>query len=175
MGLRSRRGSGFTLIELLVVIVIILLIAALLLPAILKALCTAKQGAATALVNQLSDAAQAYQLDYAVYPPGVGDGTKDLVSALSKSGPKKQKYFELQPDMLNGGNIINPVHADNDPPVNIIYYRLNQKTGSGSGSGGGGGAGNQPPVMSTNRFDIWCAGCDYVAGNPTSLWSVHSW
>jgi len=174
MGLRSRRGAGFTLIELLVVIVIIALLAALLLPAILKALCSARQGTASHMISQLDQATESYATDYVVYPPGVGDGTKDLVSALSKSGPKKMKYFEFQQDLLNGGNVVNPVWADGDPPNNIIYYRLNQKQ-AGSAPPSGGGGGNQPPVMRSSRFDMWCAGCDYISSDPKTQWSVNNW
>ncbi len=178
MGLRSRRGSGFTLIELLVVIVIISLIAALLLPAIMKALCSARQGTAAHMISQLDQATESYGTDYAVYPAGKGDGTKDLVSALSKSGPKKMKYFEFQQDLLNGGSVVNPVWSDGGAPANIIYYRLNQKqAGSGAPPAGGGGGG-QPPIMRQSRFDMWCAGCDYQeggAGNPTAQWSVNNW
>src|SRR5262245_66296445 len=109
MGLKFR--WGFTLVELLIVIVIIALIAALLLPAILKALCSARQGTAEHLVDQLSQAAKAYELDYAIYPPGKGDGTKELAFYLQKKGPKKNSYFEFTLDMLSNGHVINPVHA----------------------------------------------------------------
>ena len=176
MGLRSRRGSGFTLIELLVVIVIIALIAALLLPAILKALCSARAGTASHLISQLDQATESYGTDYAVYPSGAGDGSKELVYSLKQNGPKKMRYFEFQQDLLNGGNVVNPVWADGDPPTNIIYYRLNQKqAGSGAPPAGGGGGGNQPPVMRQGRFDMWCAGCDYVAGVSATQWSLNNW
>ena len=179
MGLRLRKDTGFTLVELLVVIVIIALIAALLLPAIIKALCTARAGTASHLVSQLDQATESYQIDYAVYPPGTGQGTKDLVTALSKSGPKKMKYFEFPPDLLKSdGNVVNPVWADGDPEVQIIYYRLNQKSGGGSApppSGGGGGS-TVPPVMRQSKFDMWCAGCDYTSGGAnTARWSICNW
>ena len=170
MGFRPRKESGFTLIELLVVIVIICLIAALLLPAILKALCSARAGTAAHLISQLDQATESYQIDYAVYPPGAGDGTKDLVSALSKSGPKKMKYFEFPADFLiTSGDVFNPVWADaGDPTIGKIYYRLNAK-----GSGGGGG-GNQPPVMRPSKFDMWCAGCDYTSSVAPTQWSINN-
>ena len=184
MGLRLRKETGFTLVELLVVIVIIALIAALLLPAIIKALCSARQGTAAHLISQLDQAIEAYQIDYAVYPPGSGSGTTDVVSALSKSGPKKMKYFEFPQDLLTNGNVVNPVWPDGDPDVAIIYYRLNQKPGGGAAAGGGGagggaggGGGTVPPVMRPSKFDMWCAGCDYTSGgaNNTARWSVNDW
>lgn len=173
MSSRSRRG--FTLIELLVVIVIIMLLAALLLPAILKALCQARAGAAKHLVDQLSQAAKTYELDWAVFPPGKGDGTKELAYYLQQKGPKKLAYFDFPQDMLSGGNVINPVYGDGDPPTNIIYYRNNAVTGSGSGGGGGGGGGGQPPVYHKSSFDMWCAGCNYTGANQTSAWSINNW
>ena len=175
MGLRPRKESGFTLIELLVVIVIICLIAALLLPAILKALCSARQGTASHMISQLDQATESYQTDNAVYPSGAGDGSKELVYALKQKGRKKMAYFEFQPDLLNGGNVVNPTWADGDPPNNIIYYRLNQKSSGSAPPGGAGGGGNQPPVMRQSRFDIWCAGCDYTSGVAATQWSVNNW
>jgi type II secretion system protein G len=172
MGLRPRKESGFTLIELLVVIVIICLIAALLLPAILKALCSARAGTAAHLISQLDQAAEAYQLDYAVYPTGSGTGTKDLVYALSQSGPKKQKYFEFPVDLLTtGGDVVNPVWSDGDPAIAMIYYRLNVKQG---GAPPGGGGGNQPPPQRKSKFDMWCAGCDYTTADPKTNWSINN-
>src|SRR3954471_7625409 len=93
--MRERRSSGFTLIELLIVIVIISLLAALLLPALMKALCTARAGAAQSLISQLAQAAKAYELDYAVYPPGKGQDSKDLAFYLQKKGAKQMQYFEF--------------------------------------------------------------------------------
>lgn len=177
MGLRSRKGSGFTLIELLVVIVIIMLLAALLLPALLKALCSARQGSAAHLISQIDQAVHSYETDYAVFPPGDGTGTKDVVSALSKPGPKKAKYFEFVPELLKTTNVINPTWPDGDPPIDIIYYRCNVKyAGSGAPpSGGGGGGGNQPSPMHQSGFDMWCAGCNYTSGVPTTGWDVNNW
>jgi general secretion pathway protein G len=171
---RSRRG--FTLIELLVVIVIISLVAALLLPAILKAMCTARAGTAEHLIDQVGQAAKAYELDYAVYPAGKGDGTKELVYALRQKGPKKLSYFDFPPDNLDAaGNMINPVFPDGEPPTNIMYYRNNAVNTQAGGGGGGGGGGGQPPVYHKSSFDMWCAGCNYQAGAPNTTWSVNNW
>jgi|SRR6185295_17194003 len=180
MGTKGRQGKGFTLIELLIVIVIISLLAALLLPALMKALCNARSGTASALISQLAQAAKSYELDYAVYPPGSGKDSKDLAFYLQKKGAKQMPYFEFNADMLDQGNIINPVHGkDGDPPANWIYYRKNNKpgssgSGSGSGSGSSGSGAGGAPVLHPNSFDIWCAGCDYTGTSPApqAAWSV---
>ena len=185
MGNPRRRGKGFTLIELLIVVVIIALLAALLLPALMKALCTARAGTASSLLSQLAQASKAYELDYAVFPPGKGTGSSDLVFYLQKKGAKQMPYFEFPLDMIDTGtkNIINPVFGnDGDPISSFVYYRNNRinrtpggGSGGGSGSGGsGGGAGTSAPVLHPSSFDLWCAGCDYSSGggSPQAAWSV---
>ena len=174
MGFRkTERRSGFTLIELLVVIAIISLIMALLLPAIMKALCNARAGAAAALISQMSQATKMYESDYAVYPPGRGDGTKDLQYYLTQKGPKRLSYFDFQPDMLDANlDIINPVYGpDGAPPTNKIYYR-NNVAAIPSGGGMPPAQLGAMPVYKRNSFDIWCAGCDYTPGAVNSQWSV---
>ena len=176
MGKTARRGTGFTLIELLIVIVIISLLAALLLPALMKALCNSRQGAAASLVSQLAQACKAYELDFAVYPPGKGTGSKEMVNFLQRKGAKQLSYFEFQLDQLDQGNIVNPVFGrEGDPPSNWIHYRNNiagttAATRPTPGSAGPGGA----PYVHVNSFDIWCAGCDYATNPPppTAAYSV---
>jgi len=173
---RERRSSGFTLIELLIVIVIISLLAALLLPALMKALCTARAGAAQTLISQLAQAAKAYELDYAVYPPGKGQDSKDLAFYLQKKGAKQMQYFEFAPDMLDQGNILNPVYGkDGEPPSIWIYYRNNQISGKAGGAQKAGqNATQSAPVLHPNSFDMWCAGCDYRGDPPppAAAWSI---
>ncbi len=178
MGPKGRRG--FTLIELLVVIVIISLIAALLLPAIVKAMCTARAGTAEHMIDQLSQAAKSYELDHAVYPPGDGSGSKDLVYYMEQKGPKRTPYFDFAPDMKQGGHVVNPVWPDGAPPSHIIYYRNNIKPGGaappgGGGGGGGGGGAGGPPVYHKSGVDMWCAGCNFDAANTASQWSISNW
>src|SRR5204863_2028892 len=93
VGMKANRAKGFTLIELLIVIVIISLLAALLLPALMKALCNARAGTASAMISQLAQAAKAYELDFAVFPPGKGSDSKDLAFYLQKKGAKQMPYF----------------------------------------------------------------------------------
>jgi prepilin-type N-terminal cleavage/methylation domain-containing protein len=168
------RRRGFTLIELLVVVVIIGLLAALLLPAIIRAICAARQGAAEHLVDNITQALTNYQFDYAVYPAGNGDGSFEVVNRLEKQGPKKVAYFEFQLDAKCGKGVINPVWPV-DPSAgtisneNIINYRCNVPAPSG-----GGGAG-MPTLRNTKSFDMWCAGCNYYGGGPTAAWEVNNW
>jgi hypothetical protein len=152
----------------------------LLLPALMKALCNSRQGAAQSLISQLAQASKSYELDYAVYPPGKGVGSTDLVTYLSKKGAKQLSYFEFSPEMTDGptgtGNVINPVFGvEGEPPSNIIHYRNNIAGQTGSsrptpGSSGPGGA----PYVHVSSFDIWCAGCDFAANPspPTAAYSV---
>lgn len=181
MGTMGRRARGFTLIELLIVIVIIAILAALLLPAIMKALCNAKSGTASALISNLAQAAKSYELDFAVFPPGKGKDSKDLAYYLQKKGAKQLPYFEFNPEQLDQGNIINPVFGqDGEPPSNWIYYRNNRPSGSGTGPGSGSGntanqqaPAGQCPILHPSSFDIWCAGCDFTPGSaPAAQWSV---
>jgi prepilin-type N-terminal cleavage/methylation domain-containing protein len=170
----AKRGRGFTLVELLIVIVIIMLLAALLLPAIVRALCNGRAAAAKHLITQLELAAESYEKAYGIYPPGKGDGSKELVYYLQQKGPRKQLFFDFTPDQLTNGNVVNPVHgAEGDPPSNIISYRINVRAGGGPPPPAAGG--NMPPVYRKNSFDMWCAGCDYPQGMPRCLWSVNNW
>lgn len=171
MGGRGRKG--FTLIELLIVIVIVMLLAALLLPALIKALCNGRAATAQHLVSQLELGADQYEKAYGVYPPGKGEGSKELAYYLQKKGPRNQQFFEFMPDQLDGGNIVNPVHGkEAQPPANIIYYRSNITIGNQAPPPPAAG---QPPVRNRSRFDIWAAGCGYTASAPNTAWSVNNW
>ena len=148
-----KRG-GFTLVELLVVIVIISLLAALLLPAILRALCSGRQGAASHLIDGLSQASEMYYQDTATYPPGNGSGTASLAAALQSWGPKKQAYFEFKADMLDpSGDVVSPVGS------NEVLYFKNQRVNW---------PGNLSDASAHNKqsFDFWCRDC---AGDPLGI------
>jgi prepilin-type N-terminal cleavage/methylation domain-containing protein len=180
MGRTQGRRTGFTLIELLIVIVIISLLAALLLPALMKALCNARAGTASSLISQLAQASKAYELDYAVYPPGKGTDSKDLAFYLQKKGAKQMQYFEFNPEMLDQGNVVNPVWGkDGEPPMTWIYYRNNQMTTAKGGQmkaapKAGAAAVLGAPVLHPSSFDMWCAGCDYRGDPPppAAAWSI---
>jgi len=68
--LRSAKHRGFSLVELLVVITIISLLAGLLLPALEKALGSARQVACVNNLKQLGTALHMYAGDYGDYLPG---------------------------------------------------------------------------------------------------------
>ena len=141
-----RAQKGFTLIELLVVIIIISLLAALLLPALVKALCSARQGATQHLIDGLSQASKNYEFDQNAYPPGTGIGSIKLADALQAEGPKKLSYFAFRPtDRLgNGtGEIISPIWE-----VEIIKYQRNFPP-----------KGTTEPVMNVQSFDLWTMDC----------------
>jgi prepilin-type N-terminal cleavage/methylation domain-containing protein len=188
--MRLNRRGGFTLVELLVVIVIIGLIAALLLPALMKAMCSARSGSSAAMISQLAQACSMYNQDFAVYPPGNGSGSKEMAYALTAKGPKKLPYFEFQPDMLFQGHVVNPVWgAEGEPPSHIIFYRNNRTTVLSTGASPVGApkpvsskdpkskTGPQavlagPPVLKKSSFDMWAAGCDFKPEIPTSHWGI---
>ena len=178
MGMKANQRKGFTLIELLIVIVIISLLAALLLPALMKALCNARAGTASSLISQLSQAAKSYELDYAVFPPGNGKDSKDLAFYMQKKGAKQMQYFEFNSEMLDQGNIVNPVWGkEGEPPTNWIYYRNNiqgRAPGTPAPPAGSASAAGGAPVLHPNSFDIWCAGCDFSGSSPapTAAWSI---
>ena len=136
--------------------------------------CSARDGTAAHLISQLDQAVEAYQFDYGVYPPGDGTGSRALVEALTQSGPRKQKYFEFPADHLTtGGDVVNPVWADGESTIAMIYYRLNAKRAGAAPPGGG--VGNQPNPQRKSKFDIWCAGCDYTVADPKTRWSINNW
>jgi prepilin-type N-terminal cleavage/methylation domain-containing protein len=174
----ARRARGFTLVELLIVIVIVMLLAALLLPAIVRALCNGRAAAAKHMMSQLELAAESYEKAYGIYPPGKGDGSKELAYYLQQKSARKQQFFEFHPEQLSKeGHVVNPVHgADGEPPSNIIFYRnnvANKQPAAGGAGGGGGGSG--PPVYRKSSFDMWAAGCNFSGTVKESLWGVNSW
>ena len=169
----GRGQKGFTLIELLIVIVIVMLLAALLLPALIKALCNGRAATAQHLISQLELGADQYEKAYGIYPPGKGDGSKELAYYLQKKGARNQQFFEFQPDQLTSGNIVNPVHgSEADAPTNIIYYRNNIVIGGGAPPAPAAG---QPPIRNKSRFDLWAAGCTYTTTVPATAWGVNNW
>jgi len=153
-GAMTRKSAGgFTLVELLVVIVIIALLAALLLPALSRAMCSGRQGAAEHLIDNLMQATKGYELDQNAYPPGSASPypSAPLVTYLKSSGPKKIPYFEFLPDMLTASNDIrSPVRYN----VDIINYRnnaINYPTNIGDAT-----------ARNKTSFDLWAKDCSNI-------------
>ncbi len=147
----SRKAGGFTLVELLVVIVIIALLAALLMPAIIRALCSARQGVATHLIEGLSQATDMYNNEQGGYPEN-GTGSTTLALRLKAIGGKKLSYWEFRPDDLDAsGNIVSPIH----PTVEILYYKNNRINFPQNQ--------NDAAVHNKQRFDLWCMDCSGVS------------
>jgi prepilin-type N-terminal cleavage/methylation domain-containing protein len=143
--------KGFTLVELLIVIIIISLLAALLLPALVKAICAAKETKAMDLITNIENACKIYERDFNSYPAGAAVApfySKWCADALSKPGPRKQPYIEWVAGDLDGnGNVRNPVN-----PQGMIYYRNNIAL-------------NPKPPEAKNKYsvDLWCENCEGVA------------
>ena len=77
-------------------------------------------------------------------------------------------WMQIHEDMLTPeGDLINLVHKDGAPPVNIVHYRNNR--GRKTGPDGVG----RPGISSQREYDLWCAGTDYDPGRPDSAWMIH--
>ncbi len=71
-----QKRAGFTLVEILTVIVIIGILAGIAIPAINRALITAKEAAIRTEVDVVGQALEAYRLEYNAYPPDFSDWAK---------------------------------------------------------------------------------------------------
>jgi prepilin-type N-terminal cleavage/methylation domain-containing protein len=161
------QSRGFTLVELLVVILILSILMSILLPVLFHVLNVAHEATAETLVMNVIQAAKAYELDHAVYPPGDGSGSRDLVRALSRPGPKQLPLMEIQEDMLTPeGDLINPAQKDGEPSLRIIHYRNNR--GRTRGPDGVG----RPGISSTRPFDVWCARSSVDPKRPDDAWAI---
>ena len=145
-----RKNKGFTLVELLVVIVIISILLAMLLPAVAAALCNAKAGKASTLVRQIETAAEQYEKEQNIYPPGSGADSVQAYGVLIAPGPRGLPY--VQPNPLGETYFVNPIDG-----MEQLKFR-NNMTGGGN---------------NVNRIDIWCSNCDEIQVGGGSL--INNW
>src|SRR5260221_4395784 len=71
---------------------------------------------ARSMLSQLSQAAKAYELDCAAYPPG--DGSAGLVRALRASRKPVFGYFEFPAEQPPDGDIPSPIDS-----LKVFRYR----------------------------------------------------
>jgi len=91
-GVNHQDRRGFTLTEMLVVIGIIAILAALLLPAVNRAIYTARNAAIAVEVNQLATAIESYKQDKGDYPPNFGDSNV-VLRHIRKCYPKADSTY----------------------------------------------------------------------------------
>ncbi|MBV8265079.1 MAG: prepilin-type N-terminal cleavage/methylation domain-containing protein, partial [Planctomycetaceae bacterium] len=80
------RRYGFTMVELLVVILVLAILLGLLIPAVMRAIGSAKDAAVAAEINQMAQALADFKDRYGTYPP-----SRIIVSETgnySSSGPR---------------------------------------------------------------------------------------
>lgn len=140
------RRAGFTLVEMLVVIGIIAVLAALLLPAVMRAMNSARNTAIALEVNQLASAIEAYKQDKGDYPPNFRERTvveRHLRKCYPKIDPQYVQAFlgTVFPSGVN--TLTNPVidegeslvfwlsMTDSDPRFPFLsYFNPNNLTAS---------------------------------------------
>jgi prepilin-type N-terminal cleavage/methylation domain-containing protein len=89
--MRRYNRNAFTLVELLAVIVILALLVGLLLPAVMRAVGTARDAAVAAEINQMTQALAQFHTDHNIYPPSriivseIGDYSTGATGAASLS------------------------------------------------------------------------------------------
>ena len=100
----------------------------------------AREGTTEHLIDQLSQATKAYELDMNAYPPGDGNGSNQLALVLGQRGPKNYAYYEFIKGMRDKqGNILSPIGP--------IHYRC-------------------PGIHNSKSFDLWAVNFD---GTPSGI------
>lgn len=116
-----RSKKGFTLVELLVVIAIIGVLVALIVPAVNKARTTAQDAVLKTEVAGMSQAMEAYRLEYGSYPPDLsGTMEQDAVALNRHLGPKFRNRNAQTDGLFQGGrfNGVQPGGAPTPTDVN---------------------------------------------------------
>lgn len=163
-----RRGCGRIILEWAILLLVLAVLVRMFFPCLLPghSKCMARQGAAEHLIDNLDQAAKAYEFDHGVYPPGDGRGSAGLVRCLGSKGPKGIAYYEFTPEMLApDGSVVNPVWPGEPPPLGILHYRNNLLPGGVP----------DPAPRNLKLFDLWGAGCKYDPGKPSTAWEVNNW
>lgn len=130
----SRRLSrAFTLVEMLVVIGIIAVLAALLLPAVNRAVISARNAAIGVEVNQLATAVESYKQDKGDYPPNFRDPQvvlRHIRKCYPKADPTYVSYFvpyacdQTRPTFIDEGEslVFWLSMTDSDPRYPFLSY-----------------------------------------------------
>lgn len=119
------------IVEPAVVSLIVWLLYRLMSPQICTGLGAARDATTAHRISQLDQATESFQIDFGFYPPGDGSGSQRLVADLTRTGPRRMKYFEFPPDLLNGGDVIDP-----SCEWGVIHYRF-------------------PGIHRPGKFDLW--------------------
>jgi hypothetical protein len=132
------------ILEPLIVSVLVCGVYSFFVPSILIESAQSRESTAAHLIDQLSQATKAYELDYAVYPPGDGFDSRRLVECLQRRTSKNRPYLDFSSDMLSGGSVVNPVFYEE---TKIIHYL-------------------SPGVRHPSSFDLWA---EDSRGNPQGI------
>jgi prepilin-type N-terminal cleavage/methylation domain-containing protein len=124
---RSVSRAGFTLVELLVVMAIIAVLAGLALPAISGAMDNGKRTKATAQINQIRTAINAFQTEYGTFPTYGGTAVTDGTASGDMQWADSASWGKLCA-VLNGGRNPKTTAADTtaqaDNPRQIVFMEF---------------------------------------------------
>lgn len=135
--LTARGRAAFTLVEMLTVIVIISLLAALIVPAVMRAIRTARQGAMKMEVSNLVMALENYRNQMGEYPPDFSQSTWQLKqAAINAHLSRAYRQRNLSRDYTgrvpggsnttgqNLGDLLTQVDLDALNPTNALWFWL---------------------------------------------------